>query len=395
MEHIYAFTDEYGAFGWDIDNPTVSTHFIITSIIVSDSNLETCRKRIEIVRKKHFKDSEIKSSKIKGNHKRREKILKDLQDIPYKIFSVCIDKQACKENMSSKGIQFKHSFYKFMNNIVHNELRKAFQKLTIVADEIGTNEYMESFCEYVDARQDIPSLLGETNFSFENSKNDVMIQLADLISGTLAYVYDKHKQNKANPNYIKVLENKIIRIEQYPKTFNNYTVSDSALASEYDFEIANLCYTQAVKFINKYEDSDDSDTQAQIIILKYLLFRFMNNDTRTYIFTKELIHQLDGTTFSNISIQGFRLKVIGRLRDKGVIIASSNKGYKIPSKKSEIIDFINHDAGIVIPMLARLKKCRDLVKLATVDKLDVLSTEEYSDLKQFFDLQDKKATKFY
>lgn len=389
MEHVYAFTDEYGAFGWDLDNATVSTHFIITSIIVTDSNLETCRKRIEIVRKKHFKGSEIKSSKIKGNHKRRERILEDLQDIPYKIFSVCIDKQACKENMSSKGIQFKHSFYKFMNNIVHNELRKAFQKLTIVADEIGTNEYMESFCEYVDARQDIPSLLGETNFSFENSKNDVMIQLADLISGSLAYVYDTHKQNKANPNYIKILGDKIIRIEQYPKTFKNYTVSDSALASEYDLEIANLCYTQAVKFINKYEYSDDSDTQAQIIILKYLLFRFMNNDTRTYIFTKELIHQLDGTTLSNISIQGFRLKVIGRLRDKGVVIASSSKGYKIPSKKSEIIDFINHDASIVIPMLARLKKCRDLVKLATVDKLDVLSAEEYSDLKQFFDLQDK------
>lgn len=281
------------------------------------------------------------------------------------------------------------SFYKFMNNIVHNELRKAFQKLTIIADEIGTNEYMESFCKYVNARQDIPSLLGETNFSFENSKNDVMIQLADLISGSLAYVYDKHKQNEANPSYIKILEDKIIRIEQYPKTFNNYTVSDSALASEYDLEIANLCYTQAVKFINKYEYSDDSDTQAQIIILKYLLFRFMNNDTRTYIFTKELIHQLDGTTLSNISIQGFRLKVIGKLRDKGVIIASSNKGYKIPSKKSEIIDFINHDASIVIPMLARLKKCRDLVKIATVDEIDILSAEEYIDLKQFFDLQDR------
>lgn len=276
-----------------------------------------------------------------------------------------------------------------MNNIVHNELRKAFQKLTIVADEIGTNEYMESFCKYVQARQDIPSLLGETNFSFENSKNDVMIQLADLISGSLAYVYDTHKYSDTNPNYLNILENKIIRIEYYPKSSNNYVVSESALASEYDLEIANLCYTQAVKFINKYESSNDPDIQAQIIILKYLLFRFMNNDTRTYICTKELINQLSGTSLSNISIQGFRMRIIGKIRDKGVIIASSNKGYKIPSKESEIIDFINHDASIVIPMLARLKKCRDLVKLATIDKLDVLSAKEYSDLKRFFDLQDR------
>lgn len=47
MEHIYAFTDEYGAFGWDLNNPTVSTHFIITSVIVTDSNLQLCREKIK------------------------------------------------------------------------------------------------------------------------------------------------------------------------------------------------------------------------------------------------------------------------------------------------------------------------------------------------------------
>ena len=83
MEHVYAFTDEYGAFGWDLDNPSVSTHYIITSIIVSDSNLEQCKQQIENVRKKHFKNSEIKSSKIKSNNKRRVKILQDLKGFCY------------------------------------------------------------------------------------------------------------------------------------------------------------------------------------------------------------------------------------------------------------------------------------------------------------------------
>ena len=96
MEHIYAFTDEYGAFGWDLNNPTVSTHFIITSVIVTDSNLQLCREKIEVVRKKYFKESEIKSSKIKGNHKRREKIIRALNDVPYKFFAVCIDKKHVK-----------------------------------------------------------------------------------------------------------------------------------------------------------------------------------------------------------------------------------------------------------------------------------------------------------
>lgn len=34
MERVYAFTDEYGSFGWKLEDENVSTHFIITAIIV-------------------------------------------------------------------------------------------------------------------------------------------------------------------------------------------------------------------------------------------------------------------------------------------------------------------------------------------------------------------------
>ena len=64
MELVYAFTDEYGAFGWDIQNPSVSTHFIITAIIVKESDLASFAQQAEALRKKHFQTGEIKSSKI-------------------------------------------------------------------------------------------------------------------------------------------------------------------------------------------------------------------------------------------------------------------------------------------------------------------------------------------
>lgn len=144
MEKVYAFTDEYGAFGWEIDNPSVSTHFIITAIIVKESDLVDFMQKSEILRKKHFQTGEIKSSKIGKDHSRRLRILADLQDIPFSIFSVCIDKKLCLENMSARGLQYKKSFYKFMNNIVHRELRRAFKQIVVVADEIGSNEYMQS-----------------------------------------------------------------------------------------------------------------------------------------------------------------------------------------------------------------------------------------------------------
>lgn len=388
MDNVYAFTDEYGAFGWEIDNPSVSTHFIITAIIVKESDLADFEKGAEALRKKHFQTGEIKSTKIGKDHKRRLRILADLQDIPFSIFSVCIDKKMCLENMSMQGLQYKKSFYKFMNNIVHRELRRAFKHITVVADEIGSNEYMQSFCQYVSNHQDMPNLFGDTQFSFQNSKADVRIQIADLISGTLAYVFDHHKKGPDVPDYLGILGSKLIRVEPYPKTYKSYILESSAIAEDYDEDIARLCFAQAVSFIEHHADEVDPEVQAQIIVLQYLLFRFMNNDTRGYIYTYELKQQLTNTELQGLSDQAFRMRIIGKLRDKGVIIASSQKGYKIPSKQSELYDFINHDAKIVIPMLARLKKCRDLVKLGTANQLDLLSHSEYDSLRIFFNALD-------
>ena len=385
MERVYAFTDEYGAFGWELNNPSVSTHFIITAIIVKESDLASFTEKAEALRKKHFQTGEIKSSKIGKDHKRRLRVLRDLEDIPFSVFSVCIDKQKCLDNMSMKGLQYKKTFYKFMNNLVHRELRRAFEKIVVVADEIGTNEYMQSFCQYVRNHQDLPNLFGDAQFGFESSKSDVRIQIADLISGTLAYVYDSHKRSDDVPNYIQILKNKLIRIELYPKTYENYVLENSAIAEDYDEDIAKLCFAQAVKFVEHNANDADPEIKAQVIVLQYLLFRFMNNDTRGYIYTQELKGQLANTELRGISDSAFRMRVIGKLRDKGVILASSQKGYKIPSKQAELYDFINHDAKIVIPMLARLKKCRDLVKLGTVNELDLLDHPEYEQLRAYFD----------
>ncbi len=386
MESVYAFTDESGAFGWDLDNATVSTHFIITAVIVRESDLQEFEAKVEALRKKHFQTGEIKSGKIRTDHNRRLRILADTDDIPFQIFAVCVDKQTCKENMSSQGLLFKKPFYKYMNNLVHRELRRAFQKVTVVADEIGTNEYMQSFCQYVSNHQDLPNLFGDTHFCFQNSKNSLGVQLADLMAGTLAYVYDRNKKGSDVPDYLHRLKAKINRIEIYPKTYSNYVFEDSAIAQDYDERIAKLCFAQAVKFINHNADSSDPDIQGQVIVLQYLLFRFMNNSARGYIFTKELKGQLANTELWNIDDRGFRRRIIGKLRDNGVILASSQRGYKIPTSQKELYDYINHDAKIVIPMLSRLKKCRDLVKLSTLNGIDLLEHDEYSQLRKCLDV---------
>lgn len=384
MERIYAFTDESGAFGWDFNKPGVSTHFVITAIIVRESKLFELRDSIEDIRKKYFQTGEMKSSKVGKKFSLRKRIIADLLPLPFNIFSVVIDKRLLLEN---PGLKYKKSFYKFLNYIVHKELRKAFPLVTIVADEIGGSDYMQSFSKYVLERQDPPNLFGESTFLFQNSKNDVIIQLADFMSGTIARWYEESCKEEDGNTIRRMLDKNIIRIELYPKTISSFYVDNSAITEEYDKTIAVLCFKQAIDFINKYEDSEDEEIQEQLIVLKYLLFRFMNNDLRTYIPTKELKNHLRFAGFSDMSTQTFRRKIIGNLRDNGVIISgsSSKKGYKIPAKESELFDFINHGTSIIMPMLHRLRMCRDLIKLGTDNELDLFDKTEYSSLKKYFD----------
>ena len=111
-----------------------------------------------------------------------------------------------------KGIEIRK---RKTDNIVHRELRQAYSKLTIVADEMGTSDYMKSFCLYVSRHQDQANLLGEADFQFAKSDHDVRIQIADFISGTLARVYDDHKKSEHAKEYLDVLKQNIIRIGMY------------------------------------------------------------------------------------------------------------------------------------------------------------------------------------
>ena len=383
MEKVYAFTDESGSFGWDLENKSTSTHFIITAIIVKESDVDKVRTAVAEIQNRYFPKGEIKSSKIGKKHARRKRILEDTLDIPYKIFAIVVDKESLKD---SRGLQFKKPFYKFMNNIVHKELRAAFKNLVVVADEIGGSDYMQSFCKYVEEHSEIPNLYGDSEFSFQNSKSEVIVQLADLISGTLSFLYDEHKKSADVPDCLSVLNDKIIRIERYPKTYADYDLDKCALASEYDKDIAEICLHQAVNFINEHKDDDDELRQAQLIVLKYLLFRFMNNDTRNYISTKELNGQLTWK-YGKVGERKFRKEIIGGLRDAGVIISGSHnkKGYKIPSKKSDVEDFLNHNVSIILPMLGRLKKCRDKIMLGTNGEVDLYQADTYKELKVFIE----------
>lgn len=174
-------------------------------------------------------------------------------------------------------------------------------------------------------------------------------------------------------------------IENYPKRIHDYIFNGGAISAEYDERIANISLKRAQMFLTKNEGKEEFDVRLQILTLKYLCFKFINNDTRYYIPTKEIINYLRRSTGEEIKTQYFRTRVIAKLRNQNVIIANSPKGLKLPSKQEELYDFINHGTTIIMPLLARLKKCRDIVNIETLGDLDLFNNTEYRDLQKFFD----------
>lgn len=382
MSTKYAYIDEFGAYGFNFESEGCSSHFIVTAIIVDKDDISLVEEGVDNIRKTLFKTGEIKSSIVGKNHRRRISVLTELMTLPFKIYALVCDKRKIYEQ---SGLRYKSSFYKFINNLVYQELRISFSNLVIVADEIGENEYLKSFAEYVRKREVPLSFFDESLFRFENSKNSSIIQVADFISGSLAYNYDEWKKKKAEGfNYKSFLDSKVLMIAEFPKTFENFNLQRNDLNPQYNVEIADISYRRAVSFLEKYKKSDDLEIKQQVAVLKYLLFRFMNKSPRKYIPTRELINQLCVLGYDKISIQTFRTKIIAKLRDNDVIISSSSSGYKIPSSEEELEDFINHGKTIIFPMLRRLKKCNDIIKLGTEGKIDLFERAEYQVLANMF-----------
>ena len=272
-----------------------------------------------------------------------------------------------------------------MNNIVHQELRIAYSNLIITADEVGGNDYLQSFAAYVRSKEIPLDLFDNSLFRFEDSKHSVIIQVADIICGSLAYHYDARKNAEIDGhNYLSLLGDKILRIKEFPETFDTFNVSQNDLNPEYNPQIADICYRKAKYFIETHNNTEDIEVKQQISVLNYLLFRFMNKSPRKYIPTQELITQLVYLGYDKLSLQTFRNKIIAKLRDNEVIISSSSGGYKIPSTEKELYDFVNHGKSIIMPMLARLKTCNDVIRMGTNGEINLFEKAEYHSLAKMF-----------
>ena len=207
-----AFIDDCGNPEIDFSTEHVQQAFILTAVVVKLCDLDAVRKKADEIREAFFQTGEMKSDRISDPAKRLQ-LLKRFQGLQVRFLALVVDKARIG---SKSGLQFKPSFVKHFTNKLTFNLHKAYPLLALVADEFGRQEFMNGVRDYMLRRFPIDlwfeSVFGPIpKFGFQDSKAEVLLQVADFISGTLLRCYDPKKKDAESGQYLSVIEKKQLR----------------------------------------------------------------------------------------------------------------------------------------------------------------------------------------
>lgn len=387
MKHIghlpkrTAFIDESGGFGFDFSKSGTSEYYVVCAIVVNDFEIPTIEAKISGLQAKFFSGNELKSSSIGSNDKKRYNILNELTLIDFSIVVLIADKKKFIEK--SALATYKRTFIKYLHKDLYETMYQYYPNLTIIEDEHGGREFQNGFKDYVYKHQPQKDLFNQYSFMFVNSKASNIVQMADIIAGSIR----KQLECSTSINALKLFQNKINgkRIDFPRITEQFYKVRKQS--SGFDRQVYSTAIKSANDYVGKYsKEGGDEDIRLRVLFLKHLIFRIQNIGDE-FIYSKIIIDYLDELSKTKITRNYLYRKIIAPLRDDGVLIASSPSGYKIPTSVKDISIYINQTVSVVGPMLSRVEICRDLLKATTDEAFDILDDPSLQRYKIFCDIK--------
>jgi len=368
-----AYIDESGGHGFNFNHDTNSKFFVINAILIKNEVHDAIKKQFEEIKVKYYPDSEMKSSKIGKKENIRLNILNELHSIDFNFFCLIVDKRKIYPN---SGLQYKESFYKFLYGLLYTSLYKSFSQIEVIADELISSEFTISFENYVKENH-LVDLFNQSKISFQKSNSESLLQLCDIIGGSINRFYS----SKSEINPFEIFKDKLLNKTYWPEDNIQFTVELDG-TNEYTDIISNLSLLRINDYIKKYEKTQDNVIKLRVMFLFYLRTIFLHNSNSRFVHTQEVIKYIEGATSEKIKEQYIRQQIVGPLRSEGILIVSNVNGYKIPSTKNDVIMFFNLFSKIINPMISRLKKSHEALFQATGGELNMLEYPEFEYLKK-------------
>ncbi len=177
----------------------------------------------------------------------------------------------------------------------------------------------------------MPDLFFESKIEIVDSRTEILVQLADFLVGTTAKLYEGKVSGEERDSFLRFIQNKRIRIDEWPPKFET-EFSATSSSTDIDSKISNISLYRASEFLRKNSNSLDPEIEIQYATLSYLLFRARFPFEKSFTSTNDILEHLKDQGFHEITKQYLRSNIIAKMRDHEVVIASSTKGYKIPTK---------------------------------------------------------------
>ena len=200
---MLVFIDDSGDAGFKLDKGS-SKYFVIACIIFDDNlDAEETALRIKRLRRslKWRDDHEFKFNKM--NRELREAFLNEIKGCKFRIRAIVANKSAIR---SPELRTNKNKFYNYMIKEVLSKsegfITDARIRLDGHEDRIYKKEAVAYFRQQVNLRGSIIK-----NMRFVNSKGDNLIQLADMVAGSILRTTQQDKTD--NQVYLKIIKKRV------------------------------------------------------------------------------------------------------------------------------------------------------------------------------------------
>ena len=371
MEKAKIFIDEFGNSHLSLTKQGTFSHFVYTSVIFPESEIEKARALRKEICLKFRLGKDIKSNNLgdKKYFQRRLNILQFLiENLDFTIDVLVVDKS--KLDKDEGGLRFKKVFYKYFQKVLIKKYNQIYNSYDIYLDKLGFDSFRKELVHFIENNATQRDLFNpDRTFQLSDDKTgEKLVQYADIIAGSLGRLFCLSHYNSESDKIYEILHTRM-SVSYYPylKVNNNEAKQTKLLSKE--ISLLNL---ESLK--NYLETSQNSEDALKRRLLEYL-YTNSKIDSERLVPSFELINFLKN--FSKTITEDKLRLLIRDLRYEGLfIISHSGKpGYKLASNYSDIEQHFSHFMKYIIPMLNKIKVLNQNISQLSFNKINPLEKD--------------------
>lgn len=190
---MLVFIDDSGDPGFKLDKG--SSHFFVISAVLFDDNLEAEKTAVaikELKRELGFnEDIEFKFNKSRKSV--RENFLSTINQFRFKVRCIVIEKKIIRSNELRTN---KKSFYAYAIKMLLQHNGDEILNARIKIDGSGDREFKKNFLAYLRRELNSSKKCVVKNCKLVDSRGNVLVQLADMIAGSIRRFYSSDKTDR-------------------------------------------------------------------------------------------------------------------------------------------------------------------------------------------------------